>query len=231
MATLFDMSIVGQAKVVFTFLLVYVVAWGFLTWRKPLGDKNQTVYAMISLAMAFFVVISKSARALIEFITPWFLFLVILIFFIIFFVMMFGVGEKSIEVLIKDSTVYTLLLIVVAVIVIFGLVNSYGQKSLEATQGTTSMPSTYVTPDGGETIVPATVEEGGVFVQSSTPVAVPGASGYGAQPQPGEPGATNTGDYTLNLINTLLHPKIVSIGVIFLLATFIVYFLTRPQWI
>ena len=227
MATLLDVSLIGSVKIIFTFLLVYVLFWGLLTWKKPFGE-SVTVYALISLAIAFFVAGSSTARYMIEFIAPWMVFLAVLLFFILFFLMMFGKTEKDFVKIIGDSTVYTILLIAVGIVIVFAISNAYGQKTLEATQGQTQ---TYVSPNG-EAVIPASTGGGGVFVQANSgevPVSQPGY--VQDLPQPGEPGATNTGDYSLNLINTLLHPKVLAIGVIFLIGTFIVYFLARPQWI
>ncbi len=243
MATFLDITLLGGAKVVFTFLLVYVIVWGLLTWIKPFGKNVPTgPYAIIGLVAAFFSVVSGTVRYLVEFITPWFLFLIIVLFFVLFIIRMFGLGEGDLKAIIGNSTVHILLLSVIGIILLFGLGSAFGQKSLEATQGQVggmyyhgdayltstdaeiggTTPGTNIGSDGVTTLQPG---------QDLNPVAGGTGSLYGGAAQPGQPGATNTGSFSLNLVNTLLHPKVMAIIAIFLIGTITVWLMARPSWV
>ena len=51
MATFLDVTLIGGAKVIFTFLLVFVIVWGLLTWIKPFGAKGPMATVVPSRGM------------------------------------------------------------------------------------------------------------------------------------------------------------------------------------
>ncbi len=237
MATFLDVTLLGGAKVVFTFLLVYIIVWGLLVWIKPFGKSVPAgPYAIIALVCAFFAVISGTVRYLIEYMTPWFLFLVLFIFFTLFVIRMFNVSEDNLFSIISRSSVHIFILVIIAIIMLFGLASAFGQRSLEATQGGSGGQVSHFPP--GYTSDPS-IGEGGdtgsVLQPVGPPVELePGDDLPGAttgQPQPGQPGATATGSFSLNAINTLLHPKVMAIIAILLIATVAVWLLGRPDFL
>lgn len=214
MATFFDVSLLGGTKVVFTFLLVYIITWGLLTMIMPFGKKGPTgPYAIIALVAAFFSVLSDTVSFLIGYMTPWFLFLIIFTFFVLFIIRMFGLSEESTVALIKDPAVYSFLIAILIILVLFSLGAAFGQRSLEATQGGQTAPA----PTSGGTGVLQPLEPGADLQGQNT-----------ATPQPGQPGATATGSWEVNVINTLLHPKILAILAVFLIGMIAVWLLTKP---
>ena len=48
---------------------------------------------------------------------------------------------------------------------------------------------------------------------------------------PGQTGATATPNFALNLVNTLLHPKVMAIIALVLIATVTVWLMGRPEFI
>ena len=239
MATFLDVSLLGGAKVLFTFLLVYIIVWGLLTWIKPFGKSAPTgPYSIIALVAAFFSVISPTVRYIIEFMTPWFLFLILFVFFTLFIVRMFNVSEGDLRSIIGTGTVQVLIIAAILIILFFALGSAFGQKALESTQG--QQGGVYYNPDisTGVTGGQPTDQPSGVL----QPVAQPPGSlqpgddlmppaPTGAQLQPGQPGATATSDFSLNVVNTLLHPKVLAIIAVLLIAVFSVWLLGRPDFI
>jgi hypothetical protein len=230
MATFLDITLLGGAKVIFTFLLVYVIVWGLLVWIKPFGKEMPAgPYAIIALIAAFFTIISGTVRYIIEFMTPWFLFLVLFLFFVLFVIRMFGVGEDKLYGIISNSTVHVLILVIIALIMIFALGSAFGQKALESTQG--QQQGTYYNPAG----YPTETEIGGQTGNQTTTVQ-PLTPGQNLNPastgqlQPGQPGATATNSFSLNVINTLLHPKVMAILAVILVATVTVWLMARPDF-
>ena len=102
-------------SIFFTFLFVYALLYGVLSWRKPFGD-NKGIYAIISVMSSFLLVLSNPARLFINFITPWFLAFGIFIFLIILVVSIFA-EVKWIDV-VQHSTTMTWLSIMFAIILI-----------------------------------------------------------------------------------------------------------------
>ncbi len=238
MATFLDITLLGGAKVVFTFILVYVIVWGLLVWIKPFGKDVPTgPYAIIALVAAFFTLISGTVRYIVEFMTPWFLFLILFLFFTLFVIRMFNVSESQLSGIISNSTVHILILAIIAVIMLFALGNAFGQKSLEATQGQTG--GVYYQGEnayaGASDTGITNADQGGGVLQpvTSTGQLQPGQDLNTAtgQPQPGTPGATATGSFSLNVINTLLHPKVLAILAIILIGTITVWLMGRPDFV
>ncbi len=218
MASFLDVTLLGRVHVIFLWLLVYVIVWGLLTTVKPFGSKAPTSpYALIALVAASLAVTSTALKTLVEFITPWFVFLIIFLFFLMFMLRMFGLGDKDMTKIIKDGTVYSSLVVVVIIIVLFGLGEAFGQRSLEVANRQAAPAAS-----GGE--LPVIGPEG-------SPAQGPGGT-QGVEyrrPRPGEVGATNTGDFSLNFINTLFHPKVLGILAMILIAFVTVWLLGRPQ--
>ncbi len=234
MATLLDITLLSGAKVIFTFLLVYVIVWGLLVWIKPFGKSVSTgPYAIIALVAAFFSVISGTVRYIIEFMTPWFLVLVLFLFFTLFVIRMFNIGEDKLFSIIRTGSVHMLILIIIGIIMLFALGSAFGQKSLEATQG--QHGGVYYNPQGyanDQEIGDRSGGGQGGVIQPLEPGADLNYPGYpSGKPQPGQAGATATSSFSLNVINTLLHPKVMAIIAIILIATVGVWLMTRPDFV
>src|SRR3989338_3870642 len=135
MASILDTGLVNLFTGIFVFLLVYSVVWGFLTWRKMFGD-NKGVYAMVAFVLAFMAAIAPPVRFFITFIAPWYLAFIMVLFFILFIITLFGLSsEKDFPKIIGDPRIYTKILIISVVIFLAGLAFTLGQQSLELTQG------------------------------------------------------------------------------------------------
>lgn len=214
MATFLDITLISGARVIFTWLLVYLIVWGLLAWTKPFGESSGSgPYALVALVAAFLVVMSPTMRLIVEFMTPWFVMLIIFIFFILFILRMFALGDSDMSAIISNGTVHGTLIVIIMIIVLFALGEAFGQQSLQATQPDAQpMPNTMpvIGPDG-------------------QPQGTPQAS-QGSSPQPGQPGSTSTASYSVNFINTLFHPKILAVIAMILIGTVTVWLLGRPQF-
>jgi hypothetical protein len=241
MASILDAGLASVFSGLIVFLLVYALVWGLLSKLKLFGD-NPGSYALIAFATAFLVAIAPPARNFVMFVAPWYLALAIVLFFIIFIVGMFGLkADKEIPEIIKQPRAYVWIIIFCVIIFIFGLAYSFGQQALES--GTGVVPPTYQTSVNGQppgTIGPGgpvVVDNGGVggvgpVSNPDTPYQSPGIiapqsyNPYTPGPQPGEPGATATNDFGRNFVNTLIHPKVLGLIVVFFIASLAVYFLS-----
>ena len=220
MASILDAGVVGLFSGIFTFLLVYAFMWGVLSWRKPFGDKNTGVYAIIALMCAMLSSIVAPIRLFIGFIAPWYLAFALVIFFMLFLSSIFGLSaEKDFPKIIADSKVYVWLIIIGVVIAVAGLAFTFGQTALESTNQVPSSSGN----NGGLAVIgsgngyqpPGTVIQGGNVY--------PSGNGY---PTAGQPGSTATPDFQTNLINTMIHPKVLGLFVTLIVACLAIYFLS-----
>lgn len=208
MATFLDVSILSNFVSIFTFLLVFVLLFGLLEVFKIFGDGKKGIHAMIAFCVGLIVMFSKGFTGFMTTFTPWMTILIVVIFFILFAVRMFGVTDKDLTSAIKaDSTIYTVILIAVGLILLFSISAGFGQQSLDETQkaGGASGPSigTGTGPSGTSTTV----------VDNRTQ----------------KVGATNTSDFSQNFYNTLYHPKVLGLMLIMILVIMAMLFLTVKE--
>ena len=120
----------------FVFLFLFAVTYAILQWGKIFGE-TPSIHIIISLVIAFFGgIFSEPIRQLVEYIIPWFVFLIVLFMLVLMLFKMFGVSDDSITTAAKSPGVYWTLLVVVLVIVLGGLSNVFGEDTLELTSGT-----------------------------------------------------------------------------------------------
>lgn len=227
MASILDTGLVGVFSSIFTFLLVYAVTWGMLTWAKPFGDKNTGVYAIIGFSVALLCAVVQPITYFIGFIAPWYIAFALVLFFILFLVSMFGLSpQKDFPKIIGDSRVYIWIIIISIIIFMAGLAFTFGQTALEGTTGTTSTSTSggnmavigasgasYYPP--GTTVVNANSGTGSGTIGTDVPLGMAG-----------QPGSTATPNFQTNMINTLLHPKVLGMLIILVIASISVYFLS-----
>ncbi|HIH31929.1 TPA: hypothetical protein HA235_04430 [Candidatus Woesearchaeota archaeon] len=152
MATFLDISILGHFTSVFTFLLVFVIIYGMLEVFNVFGEGRRGLHAIIALAMGFIVIFTKSIVTVIQTFTPWFTVLILLIFFILFAVRMFGAGSGDIKAeIMKDGVIVTWIIVFTVIILLFSLGSGFGQKSLEEGASTTPSTSVNATAPAGST--------------------------------------------------------------------------------
>ncbi|HYD02698.1 MAG TPA: hypothetical protein VEC16_00205 [Alphaproteobacteria bacterium] len=135
MATLIDVSLIQSFSGIFTFLLVFVLAYAVLEFTKALGEGKKSLNAIVAMILAFMIAMSSGVSVALQVLTPWITFLMIVIFFIIFILKMFGVTNEDIhEGYKKKNAILTWVIILSAVIVLFSLGAGFGQETLEQGQ-------------------------------------------------------------------------------------------------
>jgi len=214
MASILDAGLASIFTSIFVFLLVYAIVYGVLSRFKWFGDKSAGVNAIIAFAVAMLMAVAPPARTFVTFIAPWYIALAIALFFILFISALFGKTDKDFPAMFSDSKVHTWIIILAVIILIGGLATTFGQNALEA--GTGQAPTQ--PPAGGNTI------------GSDTPYQPPGTVGTGTGtvgPQAGQPGSTATSNFQTNMLNTLLHPKVLGMFVTLIIAAVAIYFLSN----
>jgi len=108
---------------------------------KILGEERNGSHALIAVVVAFMVSMSSGVTTVLQTFTPWFTILIIVIFFILFAVRIFGVDTATItKTFMNKTSIMTWVLVITAVILLFSLGAGFGQTSLEEGQknGTTT---------------------------------------------------------------------------------------------
>lgn len=183
---------------IFTFLLAFVISYGFLSYRKPFGDGNEGLYGLIALALAITVVAFRPVAALVTFLAPWFFVMLFVSFFGIFILSVFGLDPEQLGPDV-DNRLRNVFITVTVVLLIFGLSTVFGQETLEAG------------PDNGDETATNSPE---IEAQNGTVDLEPATT-------------TDTGDFTQNLINTLTNPKVLGMVSFMIIVSFAMFFLTR----
>ena len=200
MAAVVNTGLLGNFSLIFTFLLVYVIIYGILEATKPFGGEKKGVHAMVAAAMGILVILSPTLVTMLNVMVPWFLILILFIFFVLFIMKMFG-GESVdfTKKVTEGRRIPTWIVIVSAAILLFGLAKSLGGQTLEKGQWDTS------DVNGTE---PMSGEDLKNLENSNTT----GSS-------------VATSDFETNVVNTLVNPKVLGLILIMLVAVFAMFFL------
>lgn len=120
MATPLDISLLGNFKIIFPFLLSIFVVYGILSYKKVFGD-NKALQALIALFVGFFILFSATVREIINTMAPWFILLFLLIFFGLLVFMSFGATETHIMDVLRTKEYNYIIWWFAALIIIIGV--------------------------------------------------------------------------------------------------------------
>lgn len=200
MATFLDIGLLENFGVVFVILLIFLIVFGLLEYINAFGKDRRGLHAIIAFVVALFFLLSKVAVTMVRMMVPWFMVIVIFLFFSMFIIRMFGAKEQHMFELIKDPNVYPWVIIFIVLILLLSLGNAFGQSLLERGEG----------------------------AQTSTNYSAEGA-GTGLQPSTAGSRSTTTTSFTTNLLNTIRHPKVLGLLFVALVGLFSLIFLTKPS--
>ena len=211
MATFADFSLFQFLSPVFMFLLVFVVVYGFLNMFKMFKGLSWAngVNAIIALVCAFFVVGSGVAFRLLATMTPWFATLIIVLFLIFFVLRMFvGDNDAYFDNLIRHNALKWVIIVLFIIIVIASLSQTFGQSLLEEQVGSQEV---IVDEDGNEIIVERVGEDRYQEVPARQ------------SPQ----GSTATDDFGNNVLQTIIHPKVLGLILFMLIGFFTILLIAK----
>ena len=102
---------------VFSFLFIFVIVYAVLDKFKLMGE-SKAVKVIAALSIALLFLFSQATLKFVNFVTPWFVVLVIVAFFILALFMFMGVKEKEMEATIANPTVYWTVLVIIIILLI-----------------------------------------------------------------------------------------------------------------
>lgn len=137
MVTPLDTGLLGYVMPIFSFLLIYAVIYAILVKTKILGESN-TINSVVPLAIAIIFLLMPGAVSFINFVTPWFVVLVIVGFAVALLFLFLGVEQKTVRGWAHNPTIYWTALIFMMIIIVGGLIHVFGNffGQPEASTGT-----------------------------------------------------------------------------------------------
>ena len=133
MATFIDVGLLSYFDAVFAILLVFAIVFALLQKTKILGG-SLSIDAIVAIAAAFMVLLSRSLIEMINFMIPWFVVAIIFLVLMILLFQMFGLKEASLEAMVKEKIVYWTIIVVGIVIVLAAFGTVFGQSLIPVTQ-------------------------------------------------------------------------------------------------
>ncbi len=212
MATLLDVGVFQYISVIFTFIFIFAVVYGLLSFLKPfkVGEGSNGLYALIALSISFLGLLSGGALQVIQNMTPWFTALIIFMFFVFFIVRMWTGDDDEVfkTMLLENTAIKWVLIVIFILIVIVGFSSTYGQSLLEQGSGEPGTTTVITGQEPPTSVQPVPTDPPSDAVQQPT--------GSGA-----------TGDFNQNVLATIINPQVLGLILMMLIGFFTILFLAR----
>ena len=126
MVSLLDIGLLKHFEILFPFLFITIMVFSILTMIKAFGKENTGLRVLIAIILGFMSLISPIIRKTINIMAPWFVLLIIFIFFILFAVQTLGGSREELwKGILKPERHYIIVWIVALSLVIgFGSLSS-----------------------------------------------------------------------------------------------------------
>ncbi|MDA3856485.1 MAG: hypothetical protein PF569_09595 [Candidatus Woesearchaeota archaeon] len=132
MAEIFAIGFLENLKVLFVGILMYVIIYALLTKLEVLGEKKETINALVALLAAIIVSFSGVVTYAISYAINWFVIIFFIVFLLMIIFMFLGVdaGKITAQVIKKENAkiiliAFALLFLVIVVKSFFALNNSF----------------------------------------------------------------------------------------------------------
>ena len=150
MASFLDIGLLEYFLPAFTFLFIFVVSYAVLDKFKLLGD-NKGLKLIASFSISILFLFSTDALKLVNFITPWFIVMVVIAMFLIALFMFMGLKEDSIVKAVGSGQVVWPIIIISIILLIVALVHVFGSyMSPYGTLEEQPQETVYSTSDDGD---------------------------------------------------------------------------------
>ncbi len=122
MATPLDLGLLKFFTPLFVWLFIFILIYAGLEKTRLLGDKSSALNLMAALSISALAVFYTKLTTLLEFITPWMVFIFIFLFILFMGLMFLGVEQSAIW---KNLSVWTVL-ITSFIILLIAISQTYG---------------------------------------------------------------------------------------------------------
>lgn len=137
MATILEIGLISYFQVIFPVLIVFAIIFAVLQKTKLIGE-NVAINGLIAIVAGLLTLLSKTVIGMINFMTPWFVVMILFFVLLLLIFRVFGATEENIATAVKDKAVYWALIGVCIIIFLaaFGFTVGQGltEKSFEGGQ-------------------------------------------------------------------------------------------------
>lgn len=116
---------------IFGFVLVTALSYGVMHKTKIFGGDSNSIDLIVATMLGLFSVSSNVFRSILRDLVPYFLILVVFMFFTILMFLMLGVDEKTIASAFQDESEATVIIVTTSAIVLIVLINQFYSKITE----------------------------------------------------------------------------------------------------
>ena len=135
MATFLQIGLLNYFAIIFPALLIFFLVFAVLQKTKILGDGKTAVNAIIAIALAFILILSKDLVKIINFMTPWFVIVFIFLILLLVIFKIMGASDSTIaDLLANNKGIQWVLVLIGVVILIASIAHVYGEKLLPVTE-------------------------------------------------------------------------------------------------
>ena len=149
MATVLDVSLIQSFDIVFPVLLVFALVFSLLQKTKAISD-SVWINSLIAVKIAFMVLLSDTLIGMINFMTPWFVVMIIFLILMILMFQVFGASESDVKSVLGDKAIQWTLVGVGLIILVASFGHVLGQSMIEQSAGGESVDA-LVSADGTAT--------------------------------------------------------------------------------
>ncbi len=114
-----DLSLLVSLKRIFPFILVWVVVYALLEWREIFGKDKKGLRSVVAFVIAMIFLISSDASLVVEYMTPWFVIILIFVLLMLMIFKMFGASDEKIKEVIQGDRTVIYWIIFISFIVFF----------------------------------------------------------------------------------------------------------------
>lgn len=133
MVEFLEIGLLEYFSIIFPAILIFVLVFALLQKIKILGD-NKTINALVAVALAFIVLLSRNILSIVNFAAPWFvIFFVFMVLLLTVFKLMGASDENIASVIRGDKVVQWTIIAISLIIVVSAFANVYGQRLLPYT--------------------------------------------------------------------------------------------------
>ena len=133
MVEFLEIGLLEYFSIIFPAILIFVLVFALLQKIKILGD-NKAINALVAIALAFIVLLSRNILSIVNFAAPWFvIFFVFMVLLLTVFKLMGASDENIAGVIRGDKVVQWTIIAISLIIVVAAFANVYGQRLLPYT--------------------------------------------------------------------------------------------------
>ncbi len=178
---------------------------------KVFGEGKKNLNSLLAFVVAMLAIIYKPFTSFVNFFTPWIVVIILVLFFIMFGMRMFGMKSEDLHKAILGKDVWPWILVAVMLVVIIGISTVVGQELLEKQSDVTTSENREVVLSD----VNASQTQASSFHISNE------------QNLPDQP--IESSDFKTNLVLTLFHPKMAGLFFMLLLGAFTALIIARES--